>query len=343
MSEKLQIWSQEEPFPLEYGGTLPSLRLAYHTWGTLNDAGDNVILITHALTGSSDVTEWWDPTLGPGNPLDSEEYCIICINNLGSPYGSTSPLTYSQENRDPTTFPLITIRDTVHAHKLLLDDLGVTALRSVIGGSMGGMLSLEWALLYPEYVQSIVSIGSSARHSAWCIGISAMQRDAIKDDPDWNGGHYAKNQPVNGLALARKIAMVSYRSSASFQKRFGREFQRAEENYYTVESYLDYQGNKLVNRFDANCYIALTEIMDTHDVGRNRDGHIAALKQINVPSLIIGVSSDILYPPQEQKELAEYIPNSKYYEINSENGHDAFLIDFDQVNEALEQFKQAWW
>jgi len=343
MSAERQTWQSDESFSLEYGGTLSSLQLAYHSWGSLNESGDNVLLITHALTGSSNIKEWWAPVVGPGKPIDTDEFFVLCINNLGSPYGSTSPLTYAEAGKNPADFPQVTIRDTVHAHKLVLDALGITELRSVIGGSMGGMLSLEWALLYPDLVQSLVSIGSSARHSAWCIGISALQRDAITSDPLWKHGQYGDTQPSEGLALARKIAMTSYRSPASFDTRFGRELKNPEDSYYQVESYLDYQGKKLVDRFDANCYLVLTEIMDTHDVGRNRGGHIPALRSIIQPSLIIGIDSDILYPPEEQQELDEHILNGKYYEINSENGHDAFLIDFEQVKKALEQFSKKYW
>lgn len=343
MPTEPQIWQRDEPFSLEYGGTLSSLQLAYHSWGSLNESKDNVLLVTHALTGSSDAKDWWEPVIGPGKPLDTDKFFVLCITNLGSPYGSTSPLTFSKNGKDPTDFPKVTIRDTVHAHKLLLDHLGISAAQSVIGGSMGGMLSLEWALLYPDIVRSLVSIGSSAKHSAWCIGISAMQREAIKSDPRWNDGLYGENQPSQGLGLARKIAMASYRSSASFDRRFGRKLQDAEKSYYQVESYLDYQGKKLVDRFDANCYLALSEIMDTHDIGRGRDGYINALNIISQPALTIGIDSDILYPIEEQKEIVEHTPNGEYFEIRSDNGHDAFLIDFDQVNEALTRFNEQYW
>ena len=343
MPTTAQIWHSDEPFSLEYGGTLPALQLAYHSWGSLNDSRDNVLLVTHALTGSSNAKDWWEPVIGPGKPIDTDEYFVLCITNLGSPYGSTSPLTFAKQGKDPTDFPKVTIRDTVHAHKLLLDYLGIHAVQSVIGGSMGGMLSLEWARLYPDFAQSIVSIGSSAKHSAWCIGISAMQREAIKSDSLWNSGYYGDDQPSQGLGLARKIAMASYRSSASLDRRFGREMADEESAYYQVESYLDYQGKKLVERFDANCYITLTEIMDTHDIGRGRGNHLKALQSISQPTLVIGIDSDILYPTAEQKEIAGHVLNGEYFEIHSDNGHDAFLIDCDRVNEALERFKKQYW
>jgi homoserine O-acetyltransferase len=189
----------------------------------------------------------------------------------------------------------------------------------------------------------MISLGSTARHSPWCIGLSAAQRDAIKSDPAWNDGNYGETQPKNGLSLARKIAMISYRSAVSFDQRFARNLQGKNTDYFAVESYLDYQGEKLVERFDANCYLALTEIMDTHDVGRGRGGHISALESITQPTLIISINTDVLYPVHEQEELVEHIPNADYFVIDSINGHDAFLIDLEQVIEAVEPFKKAHW
>lgn len=343
MGDQYHLWETNEPFTVESGDELPGLQLAYHSWGRLNADRDNAILVVPALTGNSNARDWWGPLIGAGRPLDTDQHCVICISNPGSPYGSTSPVTFQESGTDPTSFPDITIRDIVRAEHRLLTALGITQLESVIGGSLGGMVSLEWPLLYPEYVNTMVTIGSSARHSAWCIGISALQREAIISDPDWKDGRYGDQQPAQGLGLARKIAMISYRSSRSFQRRFGRELQEGHENYYAVESYLDYQGEKLVDRFDANCYLVLTEIMDTHDVGRGRDGYESALEQIGCPTLVVGIDSDILYPSEEQQELARLIPDAEYYEIESDNGHDAFLIEFDQVADALENFGEHHW
>jgi len=342
MAENPKIWHCDQPFQLEKGGELPSLQLAYQTWGNLNNTRDNVLLVVHALTGNTDVSDWWEPVIGPGKPLDTDKYFIICINNLGSPYGSTSPLTFKNKGLDPTTFPEVTILDIVHSQKLLLDHLQIKKLQSVIGGSLGGMVALEWPLLYPEFVETFVTIGSTAQHSAWCIGISDLQRDAIMSDPVWNNGNY-DTQPVDGLALARKIAMVSYRSARSFDQRFGREYQNEEKNYFQVESYLNYQGEKLVERFDTNCYIVLTKIMDTHDIGHNRNSTILALNSINQPGLVISIDSDILYPPPEQRSIYSNLPNGQWYQINSEHGHDGFLIEFDQVAEALIDFSEKYW
>lgn len=337
------IWKSEEPFSLEYGGELHPLQLAYSTWGELNSTRDNVLLIAHGLTANSDAGDWWGPLLGPGKLFDTSEYFIVCVNSLGSPYGSSSPLTYQQNGRAGKIFPKITIRDIVRSQKLLLDHLGVQKVQSVIGPSLGGMVALEWPLLFPEYIRTIVSLGSTAKHSPWCIGLSAAQRDAIKSDPAWKDGEYGDVQPENGLSLARKIAMISYRSARSFDQRFGRNLQDNRNDYFAVESYLDYQGEKLVERFDANCYLALTEIMDTHDIGRGRGGHVQAMQNIHQPSLIISIDTDTLYPVYEQQDLVEHLPNAEYYVIHSINGHDAFLIDLDQVVEGIEPFKEKYW
>jgi len=343
MSDTATIWKADEPLSLEYGGELNPLQLAYHTWGKLNERCTNAILISHGLTANSDAKEWWGPLVGDGKLFDTSQYFVICINTLASPYGSTSPLTYHQNGNTATTFPKITIRDIVNSQKMLLDHLGVRQLQTVVGPSLGGMLALEWPLVYPQFIKTIVSLGSTARHTGWHIGLSATQREAIKSDPVWNNGEYGTEQPRQGLGLARKIAMLSYRSAASFEERFDRVLQNGQEDYFAVESYLDYQGDKLVDRFDANCYLAMTEIMDTHDVGRGRGSYVEALKTIKCPSLIISISSDVLYPVHEQKELVEHIPNADYTIIDSEKGHDAFLIDLDQIIEQITPFKNKYW
>ncbi len=338
MSETANIWIADEPLPLEFGGELNPLQLAYNTWGTPNERCTNAILIEHGLTANSDAREWWGPFIGDGKLLDTARFFVICINTLASPYGSTSPLTYQRNGSTATDFPKVTVRDIVHAQKRLLDHLGVNRLQTVIGPSLGGMLALEWPLLYPEFTQTIISLGSTARHTAWHIGLSATQREAIISDPAWRGGHYGDEQPRQGLALARKIAMISYRSAQSFEQRFDRKLQDGHKEYFAVESYLDYQGDKLVDRFDANCYLALTDIMDTHNVGRGRGGHIQALHQITCPALIISITSDVLYPRYEQQELVDHIPHAEYTLIDSEKGHDAFLIEFDQISEKVTPF-----
>jgi homoserine O-acetyltransferase len=394
------------------------------------------MVICHALTGSADVGDWWGPLLGgPGKAFDITRFFVVCMNSLGSPYGSASPVTYA--NGDPTQshygpdFPLTTIRDDVNIFKLILDDLGVRQIAVVIGGSMGGMLVLEFAYFGKDYVRSIVPIATSARYSAWGISWGEAQRQSIYSDPKYEDGYYPfENPPSAGLGAARMSALLTYRSRDSFEARFGRQTpdpsrrqningrQRVEPQrhehwaihndghrnarssqsprgnnngaapqvdgglpldpefsntpksatpetltpprtgeggksrtptYFSAQSYLRYQGEKFIKRFDANCYIAITRKLDTHDVSRNRlplTAHYptpaeqvrAALSQITQPTLVLGIQSDGLFTFAEQQELAAGIPNAVLKTIESSEGHDAFLLEFEQVNRHLVGF-----
>ena len=320
---------------LESGDVLTQVPIAYDSWGELNAERDNVVVVCHALTGNTRADVWWGPLIGPEGAFDPERYFVICMNVLGSPYGSASPLTARPGNGAPygVDFPQVTIRDTVQAHKAVLDRLGVRGVVTAIGGSMGGMQALEWAY-FGAFVRSIIPVAVGGRHSAWCIGFSEAQRQAIFADAAWNGGRYTE-QPAAGLAAARMMAMISYRSRESFEDRFGRQQNDGQSDVYAVESYLRYQGEKLVNRFDANCYIHLTRQMDTHDVARGRGGYEAALRSIEQPALVIGIDSDVLYPLEEQEELARLIPNAELEVVASAHGHDAFLIEFEQMNDIV--------
>ncbi len=261
-------------FQFENGAVITQAPVQYKTWGTLNDAGDNAIIVCHALTGDPLADEWWGGLLGPGKALDTDRYFVVAANVLGSPYGTASPLTINPVTDEPygADFPQATIRDTVAIHKMLLDNLGVKQLALAIGGSMGGMQVLEWGF-YEGFVRALVPIAVGGRHSAWCIAWGEAQRQAIYADPNWQDGYYAEgNEPAAGLAAARMMAMVSYRSMPSFKQRFARDRMQnaAGEDVFSVNSYLDYQGKKLVQRFDANCYVQLTLQMDSHDVARGR-------------------------------------------------------------------------
>ena len=330
-----ETWEADRPLNLESGETIYPWKLAYRTWGRLNRERDNVVVVCHSLTADTNVSEWWGPMKGHKKALDTKKYFIICINALGSPYGSTSPLTFSEGGLDPTEFPEITVRDVVRSQKMLTDSLGIRGIAAAVGGSLGGMAALEWGIMYPDIVKSVISIGSCAANTPWALGFGEVQRNAITNDPGWNGGKYRGQPP--GLGLARKIAMISYRSPVSFAERFGRRLNKDGGNF-AVSGYLDYHGKKLLQRFDANCYLSLLRTMDSHDVGRGRGGWVPALERLTMPALMIGMSTDALYPPEEQRKLAAKIENSRYAEIDSGHGHDAFLMEFEKLSDVVESF-----
>lgn len=344
ISPQTQFYQLPQPFQLESGETLIDVQVAYRTWGKLNVTRDNAVLVCHALTGWADVDSWWSPLLGNGQTLDPDQDFIICSNILGSCYGTTGPTSINPVTGRVygPTFPAITIRDMVHLQAVLLEALRVRSLKLVIGGSLGGMQVLEWALLYPDRVQAIAVIAASGRHSAWCIGLSEAQRQAIYADANWQNGDYdVEQQPTQGLAAARMMAMSTYRSWTSFTTRFGRQIQQDQAiPQFAIVQYMQYQGEKLVERFDANTYITLTRAMDSHNISHPNQPYESVLKSIQQPTLIVAISSDILYPPTEQEELARYIPHSELVYLDSPHGHDAFLIDMMVLNDFVIQFRQ---
>ena len=330
-------------YTLESGEELREVPLAYQTWGTLDDHGENVVVVGHSLTSSSDVGAWWAGLLGPGRALDTSRYFVICVNVVGSPYGSLSPITIDEAASKPygPSLPQATVRDVVGMQKCLLDQLGVRRIAFAIGGSMGGMQALEWAY-YGDYVRALVPIGVGACHSPWCIAFSEAQRQAIYADAAWQGGWYtADNPPQGGLAAARMIAMISYRSFGSFVDRFGRERVFYGGGAFQVEDYLRHHGQALVQRFDANCYVYLTRLMDTHDVARGRGAMEEVLRRIVQPTLVVGMQTDVLYTLAEQKELAEHIPDADLAVLSSKHGHDAFLIEQEELNAVVGRWRKA--
>lgn len=340
ISPKTRFHRLPYPFLLESGAVLDGVEIAYRTWGSLNATRDNAVFVCHAFTGWADLEQWWHPLLGKGNALDPETDFVVCSNILGSCYGTTGPTSLNPATGIPygPTFPEIGVRDMVHLQAVLMAALGIRSLRLVIGGSLGGMQVLEWALLYPEQVQAIAVIAASGRHSAWCIALSEAQRRAIYTDPNWQGGYYSPQQPPqSGLAVARMIAMSTYRSWMSFRGRFGRDYQG--EQGFAIASYLDYQGQKLVERFDANTYITLSRAMDSHDVTREGKSYESVLQSIQQPALIVAINSDILYPSVEQEELASLIPNAALVWLESPHGHDAFLMDMEALNGIIVPFR----
>ncbi|MEL6442851.1 MAG: homoserine O-acetyltransferase [Bacteroidota bacterium] len=347
-----------EPFTTEGGFTFEAPEVAYKTWGTLSPAADNAVLICHALTGHAAADEWMGDLLGEGKLLDPARHFVIATNALGSCYGTTGP-----RSRNPVTgelyggaFPHVTIRDMVRLQRRLLDDLGVRRLALVIGGSMGGMQALEWAAMDaleedefkgggPDgqpFVGRLAVLAAGAAHTAWQIGISEAQRSAITADPRWRGGFYPPYDPPRaGLAAARQMAMMTYRSPLLFAERFART-QRG-DGTFEIASYLQHQGEKLVQRFDAVTYVRLTEAMDSHDVARDRPGTTIAdaLAQVTIPAVVVGITSDVLYPPHEQQALGAALPNGIYLELDSPFGHDAFLVDFEKLDALLRSFVHA--
>jgi homoserine O-acetyltransferase len=340
MSPETRFFELPEGLSLELGGALSAVRVGYRTWGTLDAEGGNAVVLCHALTGSADADLWWTRMFGPGRALDPERDFVVCSNILGSCYGTTGPTSIDSATGAPFAgaFPAITIRDMIRVQHALTTALGVRRIRMVIGGSLGGMQALEWAFMYPALVESVVFIASTARHSAWCIGLSEAQRQAIYADPLWRDGRYDPDDPpAAGLAAARMMAMLSYRSQPSFEMRFARR--RQTEDLYAIESYLRYQGQQLVERFDPATYVTLTKAMDTHDVSRGRGDYDDVLRSLKQPTLVVSIDSDVLYWPWEQREVAALAPNARLAVMDSPHGHDAFLIDIDRLSDMVVDFR----
>jgi homoserine O-acetyltransferase/O-succinyltransferase len=345
----------ERSLPLEFGGELPAVSVAYETWGELAPDGSNAVLVLHALTGDSHVAGpagdghptpgWWDAVVGPGRALDPARWFVVVPNVVGGCQGSTGPASVAPDGRTwGSRFPLVTIRDSVRAETVLADALGVARWACVVGGSMGGMRALEWAATEPDRVERMFLLASPAATSAEQIAWCAPQLAAIRGDPNWRGGDYHDAPPGRGphlgLGIARRIAHLSYRSPYELAERFGRAPQDGEDlangGRYAVESYLDHHAAKLVRRFDAAAYVRLTEMMNAHDVGRDRGGVAAGLARVTARTLIAGVSSDRLYPLEQQHELAGGIAGASDVQvIDSPYGHDGFLIEAAAVSRLL--------
>ncbi|TXS49195.1 homoserine O-acetyltransferase [Streptomyces sp. t39] len=340
---------RDAPLPLEAGGELPGVRLAFETWGRPAPGRSNAVLVLHALTGDSHAAGpagpghptpgWWDGLVGPGRALDTDRFFVVAPNVLGGCQGSTGPSSRRPDGRHwGGGFPFLTQRDQVAAEAGLADALGVDRWALVVGGSMGGMRALEWAVSYPERTGALLLLATTAAASAEQIAWAGVQMGAIRSDPDWLGGDYhgTGRGPHTGLGIARRIAHVTYRSEPELQARFGRSAQGAEDPWsggrYQVESYLDHHAAALARRFDAGSYVTLAEAMNSHDIGRGRGGVRAALGRVTAETLVAGVESDRLYPPSQQAELAAGIRSADGLRlIRSPHGHDGFLIETEQV------------
>ena len=324
-----------ERFQLENREVLPGLTIAYHSYGKLNEAKDNVVWVCHALTANSDVFDWWPGFVGKDCVVNPKDHFIICVNIIGSCYGSSGPLTISSENDQPyySSFPVVTIRDMINAFILVRKKLGIEKIKLLMGGSMGGYQVLEWCLMEPEIIQNCFVITTSAAESAWGIAIHTAQRLAIEADQTWKDR--AADAGKNGIKAARGIGMLTYRNYKIFhQKQTDPDFSKTDN--YKASSYILHQGNKLSDRFNAQSYWLLTKSMDSHNIARGRfDTLEEALQQIQQPILVIGIDSDILCPVPEQKFLAENIPNSTLHIISSDYGHDGFLVETETISRHL--------
>ena len=330
-----KFYTYNQPLQLEAGETLPSIEIAYHTNGTLNADKSNVIWICHALTANSEVFDWWASLCGEGKMYDPKKYFIISANILGSPYGTSSPLTTDPKTRKPyySSFPQITIRDIVKMLDILKNHLNIGKINTLIGGSLGGYTAMEWAAAKPDEFENLLLISTCAKESAWGIAIHTAQRLAIETDPTWN--NMEGNAGAKGLKTARAIGMISYRNYAGFV-RTQTDSEHKLDNY-RASSYINYQGDKLVKRFNAFSYWLLTKTMDSHNISRGRESIESALNSIKSKTLVIGVSSDRLCPVIEQKLLAKHIPNAEYVEIDSPYGHDSFLIEGEMIRKIIEK------
>lgn len=352
------------PFRLALGGELAEFDLAYETYGALNAAGDNAILLIHALTGDAHAAGrhapadpkagWWDPMIGPGRPLDTDRYFVICANALGGCAGSTGPLEINPATGRPwgKDFPLITVPDLVRAQRLLVDRLGIRRLAAVIGGSLGGMQALEWAVRYPALTGRVAIIAAVGRLDPQGIALNEVGRRAIMLDPRWQGGDYAPGQgPDEGLAVARMVGTVTYHSKESMATRFGRRPARRPVarptlgGAFDVEGYLHHHGDALVARFDAHSYLRQTRAMDLYDVAEGRGSEGWALSRVQARILTIGIRSDWLFAPQAVRDLTEALiaagADAHYRELDSPHGHDAFLKEWGQMTDALAPFLDA--
>lgn len=334
----MQYFNYNSPFKLESGQQLPGLTIAYNTYGQLNAAKSNVVWICHALTANSEAAEWWPGVVGPGHVIDPAKHFIVCANILGSCYGTTGPLSPDPATSQPFfhQFPLITIRDMVNAHILLRKHLGIDKIHLLMGGSMGGYQALEWTITESERIDKLFLLATSPTESAWGIAVHATQRLAIEADSTWEQNIPEAGQ--KGLRAARAIGILTYRNYGILvQKQTDTDAEKLDN--YRAASYINYQGEKLVKRFNAYSYWLLTKAMDSHHLARGRGGNVEKLLQgIKQKTLIIGISSDILCPLQEQRHMKEFIPHCTLIEIDSAYGHDGFMVEAEKISRHLSEW-----
>lgn len=337
----MKLYNHNKPFRLEGGQTLPSLDIAYHTFGTPNDDMSNVIWVCHALTANSDVADWWPNTVVDGGFLDPSKYFIVCANIIGSCYGTTGPLSINSDTGEPwyDRFPCMTVRDMASAHSLLASHLGIKSVKLLIGSSLGGFQCMEWALAEPDFAQNVALIATTPVTRPWAAAFNESQRMAIEADTTY--GEDSPQAGAAGLAAARSIALLSYRGDNAYnltQADNGAETDPANPFHRRVLTYQQHQGNKLKQRFNAYSYYRLSRAVDAHDVGRGRGGVAKALRSFKPRCLVVAISGDILFPPSDHRPLVDNIPDVTYHVIDSDFGHDGFLIEYKTLTNIINTF-----
>ncbi|MBR5200220.1 MAG: homoserine O-acetyltransferase [Alistipes sp.] len=333
-----QVYHHSEAITLESGAVLPEVEITYDTFGTLNEAKENVIWVCHALTANSDVADWWPHTVEEGGFLDPTRYFIVCANFLGSHYGTTSPLSVNPATGEKYyyDFPQITVRDMVKCHQLLAKHLGIERVKLLIGSSIGGFQCMEWAISEPKFMESVALIATTTCTEPWAAAFNESQRMAIRTDRTW--GERRDDAGIDGMAVARSIALISYRGGAAYNAT--QQDENPTEASFTrrAHSYQQYQGEKLRRRFNALSYYRLSEAVDSHNIARGRGSIAEALSKIEARALVVAISSDILFPPEAHTPLREHIRDVEYHLIESEFGHDGFLVEHEKLNTIIQNF-----
>lgn len=326
-----------EPFVFENGRELTDLQISYETFGKLNADHSNVIWVCHALTANADVLDWWSGLFGTGDLFDPNDYFIICANVIGSAYNSSNPLSLNPATGQPyyLSFPEFTVKDLVNAHQFLADHLAIKQIDILIGGSLGGQQALEWAVSHNIAINHLIVVGTNAVHSPWGIAFNESQRLAITTDRTFYANH--PDGGAKGLKVARSLALLSYRNYTTYTNT-QKEDDNEKLDHYKAASYQNYQGEKLVKRYNAYSYYYLTKAMDSHNLGRGRLSIESALASINCPTLVLSINTDLLFPPQEQQFIAQHVPNAHYQEIESTYGHDGFLIETKKLTATISSF-----
>ncbi len=337
----MEIYNYNNPFELESGALLPELQIAYDTFGALNAERDNVIWVCHALTANSDVADWWPNTVVSGGFLDPEKYFIVCANILGSHYGTTGPLSIDPRTGKPyyDRFPQMTVRDMVRVHQLLAKHLGISRVKLLIGSSLGGFQCMEWALMEPDFAERVALIATTPVSMPWAVAFNESQRMAIEADSTY--GEDADDAGAAGLSVARSIALLSYRGGRAYdltQADMGAETDPENPFKRKVQTYQQHQGEKLRNRFNAYSYYRLSRAVDAHDISRGRGEMAEVLAAFKPKALIVAISSDILFPPKDHQAFVENIPDVEYHLIDSDFGHDGFLIEYKQLTDIIQRF-----